>query len=231
MNQTDALKKQVAEAAVDHIRSGMRLGLGTGSTMLFALQAISSRLRSGELSDIVGVPTSLQTEKIAGELRIPLSDLKETPTLDLAIDGADEVDPSLNLIKGGGGALLREKVVAQASKRFIVIVDEQKLSPQLGTRWAVPIEVMPFAEGHVVHRLQGLGAKSRLRADNQGQNWLTDQNNLIIDAEFGAIEHPETLAIAIGNIAGVMEHGLFVGMTSLVLCAGASGVRQIENRE
>ena len=228
MDKSASLKKRAAESAVDYVKSGMRLGLGTGSTVRFALEAISQRLKTGVLQDIVGVATSLQTERIAGELSIPLTTLVETPQLDLAIDGADEVDPGLNLIKGGGGALLREKVVAQASETFLVIVDEQKLSPQLGTNWAVPIEIMPFALGHVQRVLSEMGADPKIREGSDRQPMMTDQQNLIIDADFKTIADPKALSDALDRIAGIMEHGLFVNMATSVLCASAKGVKVIE---
>jgi ribose 5-phosphate isomerase A len=160
------LKQKAAERAVDFVQSGMVLGLGTGSTTRFALEYIGLRIKTGQLRDIVGIPSSFQTEKIAKELGIPLTNFDEHQEIDLTIDGADEVDLHLNLIKGGGGALLREKILAQSSRRNIIIVDEHKLSPKLGTHWPLPVELIPFAIKPVANYITSLGAKIILRKKN-----------------------------------------------------------------
>ena len=223
----NTLKAHAAQRAVDYIKSGMTIGLGTGSTANFALQAISAKLKSGELSDIVGIPSSLRTETLARQLDIPLTSFKVHPTIDLTIDGADEVDDDLNLIKGGGGALLREKVIAQASTENIIVVDDSKLSTFLGEKWAVPIEVTPFAAGAEQQFLRSIGAETLLRKNSEGQLYLTDQQNWIIDARFSIIEYPAELEDRLNRRAGIVEHGLFVGTTTRLIIAGADGLREL----
>jgi len=191
LKKHDELKQKAAYRAVEFIDSGMVVGLGSGSTTAFAVMRIGERLKSGDLKNIVGIPTSIRTEKLATELGIPLCGLDDQPVIDVTIDGADEVDPVLNLIKGGGGALLREKVVAQASRQNIIIVDESKLSPRLGSRWALPVEVIPFAAKTEENFLKSQGATVSLRLDDVGRPYHTDQNNFILDANFGEIEDPE----------------------------------------
>jgi len=168
LKKQDELKQKAAHRAVEFVDSGMVVGLGTGSTTAFAVIRIGERLKSGDLKNIVGIPTSIRTEKLAGELGIPLCGLGDQAVIDVTIDGADEVDPDLNLIKGGGGALLREKVVAQASRQNIIIVDESKLSPRLGTRRALPVEVIPFAVKYAENFLESQGAAVSLRLDDKG---------------------------------------------------------------
>jgi ribose 5-phosphate isomerase A len=220
----DRLKKEAGISAVDFIESGMVLGLGTGSTVRFALEEIGKRYKEGRLKDIVGIPSSIDTDKRAKELGIPIVTFDERHELDLTIDGADEVDPELNLIKGGGGALLREKVLAQSSKRNIMIVDESKLSPKLGTHWPVPIEVIPFAWMPVAKYLESLGSKPVLRK-RDGKPYRTDQNNYILDTNFGPIDDLEGLTIKLGQKAGIVEYGIFIGTTSEVIVAAKSGIR------
>jgi len=223
---TDAFKRSAAEGAVSHIAPGMVVGLGTGSTVRFALEKIARDLRDGRLSGITGIPSSVQTERAASALGIPLSTLERFPEIDLAIDGADEIDPELDLIKGGGGALLREKVIAQASRRFIVIADEGKLSPRLGTRSVLPVEVIPFAARAEERFLSRLGASVALRVRPSGRPFRTDQGNWILDADFGPIEDPEALARRLEGRAGVAGHGLFLAMADLAVVAGESGLRE-----
>ena len=217
LNRQDELKQKAALRAVEAVESGMIVGLGTGSTTSFAVARIGERIKSGDLKNIVGVPTSIRTEKLARELDIPLVTLDEQPQIDVTIDGADEVDPQLNLIKGGGGALLREKVVAQASRTNIIIVDESKLSGCLGTHWALPIEVIPFAAATEANFLQSLGASVILRKNENSQPYQTDQNNFILDANFGKMSNPEDLAARLNARAGIIEHGLFLGLASEVV--------------
>ena len=221
------LKRKAAERAVEFLKPGMVVGLGTGSTTGFALELIGHGIESGRLNDIVGIPSSVQTEKLANEFAIPLTVFDQHPEIDITIDGADEVDPHLNLIKGGGGALLREKVLAQASHRNVIIVDESKLSPQLGTRWPLPIEVIPFAWQAEADYLKSLGAKVTLRRKNDKDVFTTDQDNLILDCDFGPIEHADQLAIQISQRAGILEHGLFLGLTTDVIVAGKDGIRHL----
>jgi ribose 5-phosphate isomerase A len=229
MTRQDELKKQAAAAAVDRLESGMVVGLGTGSTSRFALERLAELIRTGRLKGIVGIPSSLQTEKAARGLGIPLTDFEAHPQIDITIDGADEVDPQLNLIKGGGGALLREKVLAQASRCNIIIVDESKLSDRLGTRWALPVEVVPFARAAEEHFLKSIGATVALRTLN-GHAVPTDQGNLLLDAAFGPMEDPGRLAGQLSSRAGIVEHGLFVGLAHELFVAGAEGIRHLRRR-
>ncbi len=221
------LKQQAAEYAVQFIQSGMVVGLGHGSTAIFAVRALAARLASGELKDIVGIPCSRQIEAEAHVLGIPLATLEDIPVIDVTIDGADEVDPALNLIKGGGGALLREKIVAQASRREIIVVDGSKLVPVLGTHWAVPVEVVPFGWGSQARYLADLGAEVSVRRNNDGAFVHTDHGNLILDCRFGPLQDPVSLAAQIKARAGIVEHGLFLELANDVIVADASGVRHL----
>jgi ribose 5-phosphate isomerase A len=220
------LKQKAGWYAVEFVKSGMVVGLGHGSTAIFAVRCIAQLLQEGRLQDVLGVPCSRQVEAEAQRLGIPLTTLDEHPVVDLTIDGADEVDPDLNLIKGGGGALLREKIVAQASRREIIVVDESKLSPALGTHWPVPVEVIPFGWRVQAAYLESLGAPT-LRLDADGTPFETDQGNLILDCNFGPIPDPSQLAGRLNERAGIVEHGLFIGLATDVIVAGAEGVRHI----
>lgn len=222
------LKRQAAEHAVDFVESGMIVGLGAGSTAMLAVRRIAQGLRSGQLREIVSVPCSLQTEAEARKLGIPLTTLDEHPLVDLTIDGADEVDPNLDLIKGGGGALLREKIVAQASRREIIIVDDSKLSPMLGTNWPVPVEVIPFGWRSQAKYLESLGARAMLRETKQGMPFKTDQGNLILDCDFGQISQPAELAELLNKRVGIVEHGLFLELATDVIVAGSNGIRHLQ---
>lgn len=221
------LKQQAGEYAVQFVTSGMVVGLGHGSTAIFAIRAIAARLATGELKDIVGIPCSRQVEIDARALGIPLTTLDETPVIDVTIDGADEVDPALNLIKGGGGAILREKIVAQASRREIIAIDEGKLVPALGTKWAVPIEVIPFGWRSQADYLTTLGADVTPRRSSDGELFHTDQGNLILDCYFGPIAQPTELAAQIRARAGIIEHGLCLGIADDVIVAGPAGIRHL----
>jgi ribose 5-phosphate isomerase A len=222
-------QQRAAEHAVGFVRSGMVVGLGSGRTAHFALRKLAESLRNGHLQDVVGVPSSRTTEALARELEIPLSSLEEHPRVDLTIDGADEVDPHLNLIKGGGGALLREKILAQASAREIIVVDESKLSPALGTLRALPVEVVPFGWRGQLRYLERLGAEVELRRAVDGQALHTDQGNLILDCRFGPLPPPALaeLALQLRSRAGIVEHGLFIGLASDLVSAGESGTRHV----
>jgi ribose 5-phosphate isomerase A len=206
----------------------MVVGLGHGSTAIFAVRRIAQLLNEGQLQDLLGVPCSLQVKEEAQRLGIPLTTLDEHPVVDLTIDGADEVDPRLNLIKGGGGALLREKIVAQASRREIIVVDETKLSPALGTYWPVPVEVVPFGWRSQSVYLESLGAEVILRRNDDETPFKTDQGNLILDCHFGPIPNPARLAVRLSGRAGIVEHGLFVELATDVIVAGVEGVRHLK---
>jgi ribose 5-phosphate isomerase A len=227
MEDQAVLKKKAAARAVEFVQSGMVIGLGTGSTTGFALGLIGEAIKAGRLKDIAGIPSSLQTERLANELGIPLTTFDKHTEIDLTIDGADEVDPQLTLIKGGGGALLREKVLAQVSHRNIIIVDEGKLSPQVGTHWPVPIEVIPFSWPVEARYLTSLSATVTLRKKRDGSPFTTDQDNFILDADFGPITHANELAIKAGQRAGIVEHGLFLELATDVIVAGKDGVRHL----
>jgi ribose 5-phosphate isomerase A len=227
----DRLKKEAGISSVDLIRPGMVLGLGTGSTTRFALIEIAARLKDGRLKDILGIPSSKDTEKHARELGIPITSFDERQEIDLTIDGADEVDPNLNLIKGGGGALLREKVMAQSSRRNVMIVDESKLSPALGTHFPVPVEVIPFAWKPVAKFLMSLGAEPILRMKGDSTPYTTDQNNYIIDSKFGPISNLNDLALKLGQKAGIAEFGLFIGTASEVIVATSHGIRYQKRKD
>ena len=224
---TVELKQKAGWQAVDFVESGMVVGLGHGSTAIFAVRCIAQLLREGRLQDVLGVPCSRRVEGEAQQLGIPLTTLDEHPVVDLTIDGADEVDPDLNLIKGGGGALLREKIVAQASRREIIVVDESKLSPALGTHWPVPVEVIPFGWRAQVIYLETLGAEPTLRLSSDGTPFKTDQGNLILDCRFGPIPDPAQVAARMNERAGIVEHGLFLGLATDVIVAGAEGIRHL----
>jgi ribose 5-phosphate isomerase A len=210
-------KQLAAEAALSYVRDGMIVGLGTGSTADFFLQALAAALRSGKLHDLHGVPTSRQSERRATELGIPLATLAECPSPDLTIDGADEVDPNLNLIKGLGGALLREKVVAQNSSKLVIIADRSKIVSDLGERSPLPVEVTIF--GHEVQApfLRTLGCTPTLRRDSGGQIFTTDNGNYIYDCRFPKIVNPTQLELKLKSRAGIVESGLFLGIAQVVL--------------
>jgi ribose 5-phosphate isomerase A len=226
MTTQDELKRKAAFFAADMVESGMVVGLGTGSTTQFALERLAERIRSGGLTDIRGIPSSLHTSEAAKSLGIPLTDFDAEALIDITVDGADEVDPELNLIKGGGGALLREKVLAQASRRNVIIVDESKLSPCLGTKWALPVEVVPFARAAEERFLQSIGAAPALRMKD-GRPAVTDQGNLLLDAQFGRMPDPGAVADRLNERAGIVEHGLFIGLAHDVVVAGKDGIRHL----
>ncbi|KPJ77777.1 MAG: ribose 5-phosphate isomerase [Deltaproteobacteria bacterium SG8_13] len=224
---SDTLKQQAARFAVDLIESGMVIGLGSGSTVKFALAEIASRSHSRRIEGILGVPSSSETQRIARKLGLALTSLDEHPQPDINIDGADEVDPQLNLIKGGGGALLREKVLAQSSRRNVIIVDAGKLSQRLGDRWPLPVEVLPFASKSVERFLMSQGARVEIRHLADGRPLRTDQGNTIFDAHFGPIEDPEALAALLSARAGILANGLFIGLTDDLIVADHAGIRHL----
>jgi ribose 5-phosphate isomerase A len=212
------MKQEVGKAAANRVQSNSIVGLGTGSTTAFALEYIGDRLKKGELTNVVGVPTSFQAEVLAREYGIPLTTLDAIDHIDIAIDGADEVDPKKNLIKGGGAAHTREKIVDALANSFIVVVDSGKLVDKLGSTFLLPVEVIPMARTPVMRALEKLGGQPTLRMGvKKAGPVVTDQGNLVIDVKFPAIDNPAELEKTINNIPGVLENGLFVGVTDVVL--------------
>jgi ribose 5-phosphate isomerase A len=229
----DGLKRQAAARALEEVRDGMKLGLGTGSTAKHFVDLLGEKVRSG--MKVVGVPTSEATRAQAEACGITLTTLDEVDHLDLTVDGADEVDPALNLIKGGGGALLREKIVAAASARMIVIADDSKWVDALG-RFPLPIEVIPFglaATRAAIARAfaeAGVAGEMALRTAKDGHVFVTDGGHWIVDAHLGRIGDAPRLAGLLSVIPGVVEHGLFIGLAGMVVLAGAQGIRVVERR-
>jgi ribose 5-phosphate isomerase A len=223
------LKEQAARQALAYVESGMVLGLGSGSTTSFFIDLLGARLQSGELGGIVGVATSKGTEQQARARGIPLSTLADHPRLDLAVDGADEVDPDLNLIKGLGRALLREKIVEIHAERLVIVVDESKLVPRLG-RGPLPLDVVPFGLETQIRWLNGLGCRAEVRLEDDGSPVLTDDGNRMVLCHFPeGIADPHGLARALAERPGVVEHGLFLGMADEVLVSSAQGTRVLRH--
>jgi ribose 5-phosphate isomerase A len=223
----DRLERQklaAAERAVELVASGMVVGLGAGTTAALALRCLADRLRAGQLRAIVGIPCSRHVEAEARRLGVPLTTLEDHATIDLTIDGADEVDPDLNLIKGAGGAPLREKIVAQASRREIIIVDSSKPSPRLGTLRSVPVEVIPFGWGAQQRFVASLGAQVTRREAPTGEPFRTDQGNYFLDCAFGPIADAAALAARLDARAGIVGHGLFIGLATDLLVAAEHGI-------
>lgn len=232
VSSVEELKKATGYKAVDdYVSSGMVVGLGTGSTAYYAVERLGQKLASGELKDVVAIPTSVRTKDQALSLNIPLVTLDTHPKLDVAIDGADEVDPALNLVKGRGGALLREKMVEVQAEKFIVIVDDSKLVPGLGISGAMPVEVTPFCWEFNLKRLEGLPsvkgceAKLRMSSSDSSKPYVTDNDNYIVDLYFKEpIKNAGQAAKEIESLVGVVEHGLFLGMSTAVIIAGKNGI-------
>jgi ribose 5-phosphate isomerase A len=223
-------KQQAGEKAVEFVRSGMVVGLGTGSTAISATRRIARLLQDGQLKNIFGFATSKAVWKEAQRLGIPMMSEEMPNNLDLTIDGADEVDPDLNLIKGRGGALLREKIAAQASRRVIIVADNSKLSPRLGTLHAVPVEVLSFGWRSQFSYLESLGAQVEVRYNTDGSPFMTDSGNMILDCNFGPIANPAELAARLSTRAGIAEHGLFLGLATDLIVAGKDGIRHLERK-
>src|SRR5262245_4553598 len=228
MNQSSdpeaEFKEKAALRAVEFVQSGMKVGLGTGSTAIFATRHIAELLSREELHDIIAFATSKATAEEAVRLGIPMMVDDLPADLDVTIDGADEVDPEMNLIKGGGGALLREKIVAQVSRREIIVVDESKPSPRLGTHWPVPVEVIPFGWQSQARFLESLGATWTVRKNHDDTQFVTDSGNMILDCHFGPIAAARALAEALNARAGIVEHGLFIGLATDLIIAGVNGI-------
>ena len=227
----DAQKRAAAARAVEFVRPGMRLGLGTGSTARHFVELVGERVRTG--LDIVAVATSRATQADAERCGIPLTTLDECPELDLTVDGADEIGPDLSLIKGGGGALLGEKIVAGASAQMIVIADASKFVGALG-QFPLPIEVARFGLGATFKALEQaisavqVGGPLHLRRNADGHAFVTDGGHWIVDAALGRIDDPQALAHALADVPGVMEHGLFIGLAQMAIIAGPEGIRLVE---
>ncbi|MFT3788300.1 MAG: ribose-5-phosphate isomerase RpiA [Tepidisphaeraceae bacterium] len=216
-------KRFAAEAALKLVRSGMKLGLGTGSTATFFIEALGQALQRGELRDIIAIPTSVGSELLAKQYHIPLTDFGHIDSLDLTVDGADEVDPNCDVIKGLGGALLREKVVAQNSKRLVIIADASKRVSQLGTKSPLPVEVVPFANDAHERFLRTLGCEPVIRRTSGGMVFVTDNGNHILDCRFKQIDDPAGLDRALQGRAGIVEHGLFIGVPERAIIARDDG--------
>ena len=227
MAETDRFKEEAAKAAVDRIRTGMVVGLGTGSTVRHALEEIGERLRQGRLSAVTGVPTSEETAAIAADLGIPLTEVGRSP-IALAIDGADEITPDLALIKGGGGALLREKIVAAAAGEMVVIADESKLVDRLGSTFPIPVEVARFGVAGTLDHLLRFGHPTlRLAVD---EPVITDNGNYIVDLQVEPLDHPVRFNELLSTVPGVVETGIFTGYATEALIAGPGGVRILRPR-
>ncbi len=221
-------KRAVAKEAVKNVKNGFILGLGSGSTAAYVIKEIGKRIQTENLK-VYAIPTSYQAMLLAVENRIPLTTLYEYPEIDLTIDGADQIDKNLNMIKGGGAALTREKIVASASKKVLIVADETKLTDKLGKNCPVPIEVLPFALPHVIKKIEKLGGKPVLRqAKNKVGPIITDNGNSIIDVDFGIMEIPEKLESLLKSIPGIVETGLFINMADTALIGGEKGIKRLK---
>ena len=219
----EAEKEAAARASLKYVRDGLIVGLGTGSTARIAIRYLGERVRDG--LKIRGIPTSIASRDLAIQLGIPLTNFDEVQEIDVTIDGADEFDPALNLIKGGGGAMLREKIVASATKKLVIVTDSTKQAPLLG-KFPVPVEVIGFAEALLAKKIAELGASVAQRKDGAGKPYVTDEGHHILDCRFGQIPDSADLARKLSDMPGIVEHGLFVGMASVVLMANAGEVAE-----
>jgi len=224
---SDLEKAAAARASLRFVRDGMTLGLGTGSTAAHVVRFLGEKVRAG--LKIRGIPTSVHTGELAASLGIPLTTLEECQEIDVDIDGADEFDPQLYLIKGGGGALLREKIIASASRQVVIIADSSKQVAVLG-KFPLPVEVVPFAQPLVAKRITALGATVKLRQDTKGNPFITDEGHHILDCSFGQIPDPPTLARTLSDMPGVVEHGLFIDLATVVLCAKGENVAELRRK-
>jgi ribose 5-phosphate isomerase A len=220
----DQEKEAAARSSLRFIKDGQVVGIGTGSTAEFFIQLLGEKVRNG--LRIRGIPTSDRSGRQASSLGIPITTLDECPEIDVTVDGADEFDPQLRLIKGGGGALLREKIVASATRQVVIITDQTKRVPVLG-RFPLPVEVIKFAQAVVQKKIEALGAKVSVRRDAEGKAYLTDENNHILDCRFGQIADADRLARQLSDMPGVVEHGLFIGMANVVLVANGSEIVEL----
>jgi ribose 5-phosphate isomerase A len=224
---SDLEKAAAARASLRFVRDGMTLGLGTGSTAAHAVRFLGEQVKAG--LKIRGIPTSVHTQELAASLGIPLTTLEECQQIDVDIDGADEFDPQLHLIKGGGGALLREKIIASASRQVVIIADSSKQVAVLG-KFPLPVEVIPFAQPLVAKRITALGATVKLRRDAKGNPFVTDEGHHILDCSFGQIPDPLALARKLSDMPGIVEHGLFIELATVVLCAKGENVTELRRK-
>jgi ribose 5-phosphate isomerase A len=220
----DQEKEAAARASLRFVRDGQVVGLGTGSTAAYFIKLLGEEVKKG--LRVRGIPTSVRSRELAQSLGIPLTTLDECQEIAVTVDGADEVDPQLRLIKGGGGALLREKIVASATKQLVIVADESKRVPVLG-KFPLPVEVIQFAQALVMKRIAALGADVFLRMDGDGKPFVTDEHNHIMDCHFGQIPDAEGLARELSDMPGVVEHGLFIGMASVVVLATGAGIVEL----
>ncbi|MFP3896407.1 MAG: ribose-5-phosphate isomerase RpiA [Anaerolineales bacterium] len=225
--EIEELKRAAGYRAADFVMAGMVVGLGSGTTARYATLRIAQRLREGALHDIMGIPTSKQTGRLAREKGIPLTTLEKVARIDLTIDGADEVDPHLDLIKGLGGFLLREKIVASVTEQEIIVVDDSKLVPTLGSKAPVPVEILRFGWQCTRTAVERTGAETELRLHEEGP-YVTDEGNYIIDCRYDEISSPTELSLALNGIPGVVENGLFLGLAHMIVVASPSGMEIIE---
>jgi len=221
--QRDQEKAAAARSSLRFVREGNIVGLGTGSTAAYVVRFLGERVRDG--LKIRGIPTSVQTKELASSLGIPLTTLDEFQQIDVTIDGADEFDPQLHLIKGGGGALLREKIIASASRQLVIIADSSKQVAVLG-KFPLPVEVIPFAQSLVAKKISALGADVKLRQDAKGNPFISDEGHHILDCRFGQIPDPPALARKLSDMPGIVEHGLFIDLATVVLCAKGENVTE-----
>jgi ribose 5-phosphate isomerase A len=218
------LKRMAGEAACDYVKDGMVVGLGTGSTVHYTIKKLGRMVAKG--LRIIGIPTSIRSENLARQCKIPMSSLNEHPRVDVSIDGADEVDPKLNLIKGMGGALVREKIVASVSRRLIIVIDETKQVSRLGSKSPVPVEVLPFGWSTALKRIEKLGAEVELRRDRKIP-FVSDNGNYILDCSYKSIPSAKRLEGKLNNIPGVVENGLFVNLAKVVLVGTDEGLKTV----
>jgi ribose 5-phosphate isomerase A len=222
--RNDQEKEAAARASLQFIKEGQVVGLGTGSTAAYFIKLLAEKVKNG--LKIRGIPTSIRSGELARSLGIPLTTLDECQEIAVTVDGADEVDPQLRLIKGGGGAMLREKIVASATRQLVIVADASKQVPMLG-RFPLPVEVIRFAQALVAKRIQALGADVQLRTGADGKPYVTDENNHILDCRFGQIPDADGLARQLSEMPGIVEHGLFVGMASVALFARGSEIVEL----
>jgi ribose 5-phosphate isomerase A len=227
MSDLERSKRTAGKKSVDFIKPGMVVGLGTGSTAKYMIEELGKRIKTGRLTNIRCVASSKQTEIQAQQLGLPLTAFRNINQIDITIDGADEIDKNLNLIKGGGGALLREKILAQNSRRLMIIADETKMSGFLGEKWSVPIEVLPFAWEIEAAYLQSIGGEWSIRKAKSAEIFLTDQQNYILDCNFGVMQDPGLIANKLDQRAGILGHGLFINMASDVIIGADDSWRHI----